>query len=76
MAMRNSGRTQTHTALHTLETLLLGTPAAQVSRATKVAIQLVRVKIAALVRSEKWPARLQFTPRQMARLAKIRCLSW
>jgi hypothetical protein len=70
MATRNSGRTQTHTALHTLETLLLGTAAAQVSRATKVAMQLMRVEIAELMRSEKWPAKLQFTPRQMARLAK------
>ena len=44
--------------------LLLGTPGAQVSRATKIAIELVRSEIAALVRSGKWPAKLQFTPRR------------
>jgi hypothetical protein len=33
-------------------------------------MQLMRVEIAELMRSGKWPAKLQFTPQQMARLAK------
>ncbi len=44
--------------------LVLSTPAAQMSRAARAVVKLVRAEIAALVRSGEWRARLQFNHRE------------